>query len=250
MWKWLHPYAKSETQYYLCAKLLPITALLSLGLLSTGIIWGLVYAPADYQQGNSFRIMYIHVPTAIWSMGIYACMAMSAFIALVWQIKQAHWLMIVMAPIGATFTFITLVTGAIWGKPMWGTWWVWDARLTSELVLFFLYLGVIALYSAFNNRTIGAKAAGILCLVGVINLPIIHFSVEWWNTLHQGASITKFQKPSIATPMLIPLILCIFGFLFLYIFLTLIRYRNALLKEEKQRSWVRHLVDQTLNNNH
>ncbi|NBI40415.1 heme ABC transporter permease [[Haemophilus] felis] len=247
MWKWLHPYAKSETQYYLCAKFLPPTAFLSVVLLSVGLVWGLAYAPADYQQGNSFRIMYIHVPTAIWSMGIYASMAMAAFVALVWQLRQAHWAMIAMAPIGTVFTLITLVTGAIWGKPMWGTWWVWDARLTSELILLFLYLGVIALYSAFNHPQVGAKAAGILCLVGVVNLPIIHFSVEWWNTLHQGASITKFQKPSIATPMLIPLILCIFGFLFLYVFLTLIRYRNQLLKEESQRPWVRALVNTTIN---
>ncbi|HDR0611948.1 heme ABC transporter permease [Pasteurella multocida] len=242
MWKWLHPYAKSETQYHLCGKFLPLTALLSALLLGVGVVWGLAFAPADYQQGNSFRIMYVHVPTAIWSMGVYGSMAIAAFIALVWQIKQANLAMIAMAPIGALFTFLALVTGAVWGKPMWGTWWVWDARLTSELILFFLYLGVMALYSAFQDSAIGAKAAGVLCLVGVINLPIIHFSVEWWNTLHQGASITKFEKPSIATPMLIPLILCIFGFMMLYIWLTLIRYRSALLKEDYKRPWVQELA--------
>ncbi|MDP8033525.1 heme ABC transporter permease [Pasteurella atlantica] len=242
MWKWLHPYAKSETQYYLCGKFIPLFAVLSIALLGVGIVWGLAFAPADYQQGNSFRIMYIHVPSAIWSMAVYGSMAIAAVVALVWQIKQAHIAMIAMAPIGATFTFIALVTGAIWGKPMWGTWWVWDARLTAELILFFLYIGVIALYSAFQNERVGAKAAGILSIVGVINLPIIHFSVEWWNTLHQGASITKFEKPSIATPMLIPLILCIFGFMMLYIWFTLVRYRVELVRSEKNRAWVQNLV--------
>ena len=242
MWKWLHPYAKHETQYHLCVKLSPFFGVIAVLLLAVGIVWGLAYAPADYQQGNSFRIMYVHVPAAIWSMGVYGSMAIAAIIALVWQIKAAHLSMVAMAPIGAMFTFIALVTGAIWGKPMWGTWWVWDARLTAELILFFLYIGVLALYSAFSDRAMGAKSAGILCIVGVVNLPIIHFSVEWWNTLHQGASITKFEKPSIATPMLIPLILCIFGFLFLSIWFTLVRYRVELLKEDSKRPWVKELA--------
>ena len=143
------------------------------------------------------------------------------------------------------FTLLALITGAIWGKPMWGTWWVWDARLTAELILFFLYLGVLAIYSAFQDRNVGAKAASVLCVVGVVNLPIIHFSVEWWNTLHQGASITKLERPSIATPMLIPLILCIFGFLTLSIWLTLVRYRTELLKEDSKRPWVKALAEKS-----
>ncbi|MCW9709503.1 heme ABC transporter permease [Avibacterium avium] len=244
MWKWLHPYAKSETQYHLCGKFIPWFVVLSTLLIGTALVWGLAYAPADYQQGNSFRIMYIHVPAAIWSMSIYVSMAIAGVIGLVWQIRQAHLSIIAMAPIGTVFTFIALATGAIWGKPMWGTWWVWDARLTASLILFFLYLGVIALYSAFQDRTTGMKAAAILSIVGVINIPIIHFSVEWWNTLHQGASITKFEKPSIATPMLIPLILSIFGFMALTICLTLVRYRLALLNDEKKRPWVKALVSQ------
>lgn len=242
MWKWLHPYAKSETQYRLCGKLIPFFAVLTVLLLGTGIVWGLAFAPADYQQGNSFRIIYIHVPASIWAMGLYGSMAVAAIIGLVWQIKQAHLSVMAMAPIGMVFTFLSLSTGAIWGKPMWGTWWVWDARLTASLILFFLYLGVLALYSAFQDRSTGMKAAAILCIVGVINLPIIHFSVEWWNTLHQGASITKFEKPSIATPMLIPLILTIFGFMMLSIWLILVRYRVALLKEDMKRPWVKELA--------
>ena len=242
MWKWLHPYAKPETQYRICQRLIPFLGIASLLVLMVAMIWGLAFALADYQQGNSFRIMYIHVPAAIWSMGIYASMAIAALVALVWQIKQANLAMVAMAPIGAVFTFLALVTGAVWGKPTWGTWWVWDARLTSELILLFLYFGVIALYSAFQDKSIGAKAAGILSIVGVVNLPIIHFSVQWWNTLHQGASITKFEKPSIATEMLIPLLFAILGFMLLSVYLTVVRYRNALLSAEKKRAWVQTLV--------
>ncbi|KGQ29088.1 heme ABC transporter permease [Gallibacterium anatis] len=242
MWKWLHPYAKPETQYRICQRLIPFLGIASLLVLMVAMIWGLAFAPADYQQGNSFRIMYIHVPAAIWSMGIYASMAIAALVALVWQIKQANLAMVAMAPIGAVFTFLALVTGAVWGKPTWGTWWVWDARLTSELILLFLYFGVIALYSAFQDKSIGAKAAGILSIVGVVNLPIIHFSVQWWNTLHQGASITKFEKPSIATEMLIPLLLAILGFMLLSVYLTVVRYRNELLSADRKRAWVQTLV--------
>ncbi|AEC17753.1 heme ABC transporter permease [Gallibacterium genomosp. 2] len=242
MWKWLHPYAKPETQYRICQRLIPFLGIASLLVLMIAMIWGLAFAPADYQQGNSFRIMYIHVPAAIWSMGIYASMAIAALVALVWQIKQANLAMVAMAPIGAVFTFLALVTGAVWGKPTWGTWWVWDARLTSELILLFLYFGVIALYSAFQDKSIGAKAAGILSIVGVVNLPIIHFSVQWWNTLHQGASITKFEKPSIATEMLIPLLLAILGFMLLSVYLTVVRYRNELLSADRKRAWVQTLV--------
>lgn len=129
MWKWLHPYAKPETQYRICGKLAPLLGVCSLLVLIVALVWGLAFAPADYQQGNSFRIMYIHVPTAIWSMGIYASMAVAALVALVWQIKQANLAMVAMAPVGALLTFLALVTGAVWGKPTWGTWWVWDARL-------------------------------------------------------------------------------------------------------------------------
>lgn len=242
MWKWLHPYAKSETQYHLCGKFIPFFAILTALLLGAGLVWGLAFAPADYQQGNSFRIMYIHVPSAIWSMGTYVSMAIAGIIGLVWQIRQAHLSIIAMAPIGAVFTFIALVTGAVWGKPMWGTWWVWDARLTSALVLFFLYIGVMALYSAFQDRQTGAKAAGVLSVVGVINLPIIHFSVEWWNTLHQGATITKFDKPSMAVEMLIPLLLAIFGTMIFMIWFSIWRYRIALLKDESKRPWVKQLA--------
>lgn len=242
MWKWLHPYSKPEVTYNLCCKLLPYFSVLAILFLGTGTVWGLAFAPSDYQQGDSFRIIYIHVPSAIWSMGAYMSMAIAAFIGLVWQLRLSNMAAAAMAPIGAVFTFIALLTGAVWGKPMWGAWWVWDARLTSELILLFLYLGVIALYHAFDDQKTAAKAAGILAIVGVINLPIIHFSVEWWNTLHQGATITKFAKPSISGDMLWPLLINIFGFLFFFISLTLVRFKNEILSKESHRPWVQNLV--------
>ena len=200
--------------------------------------------PADYQQGDSFRILYIHVPSAWMSMFVFGLMAFYAAIALVWRIKLCEILAMACAPTGAAFTVITLATGSIWGKPMWGTWWVWDARLTSELILLFLYLGVIALYNAFSDKVVAGRAAGILALVGVINLPIIHYSVEWWNTLHQGATITKFDKPSISPEMLWPLLIMILAFAAFLGALTLMRFRNELLMREWHRPWVADIARQ------
>lgn len=238
MWRWLHPLAKPETSYRLADKLLPWFSILAVLVLSIGLVWGLVFAPADYQQGDSFRIMYIHVPAAIFSMSVYFAMAAAAFIVLVWQWKISGWFIQAAAPVGAVLTAIALITGAIWGKPTWGTWWVWDARLTSELILLFLYAGVLALYYAFEDSKRGMKAAAILALVGVVNLPIIHFSVEWWNTLHQGASITKFEAPSIAPSMLWPLLLALLGFALLSVALVLLRLKNEILRQELGKPWV------------
>lgn len=239
MWRWLHPYAKGEATYQLLGRWLPWVTALALLSLTVGLVWGLAFAPADYQQGDSYRIIYIHVPAAILSMGAYAGMAIMAFIALVWQIRTAEWSIAAIAPVGAVLTFIALFTGAAWGKPMWGTWWVWDARLTSELILLFLYAGVMALYYAFEDARTGAKAAGILALVGVINLPIIHFSVEWWNTLHQGATITKFAKPSMATEMLWPLLISLLAFALMTAAFVMLRLRHEILRHELHRPWVR-----------
>lgn len=240
MWKVLHQLAKPERLYALCKRWTPWLGLLSTILLIVGCVWGFGYAPPDYQQGQSYRIMYLHVPAAIGSMGIYASMAVAAFIGLVWQMKMADLAVAAMAPVGAVYTFIALVTGSAWGKPMWGTWWVWDARLTSELVLLFLYIGVIALYNAFDDRRLAGRAAGILVLVGVVNLPIIHFSVEWWNTLHQGS--TNMQK-TIDLSMRAPLRWTILGFISLFIALTLMRLRNLILIQERRRPWVAALAE-------
>ncbi|MFU2316465.1 heme ABC transporter permease [Rahnella sp. PCH160] len=240
MWKWLHQLARPERLYHVCGRFIPWLGLTGIACLVIGWVWGFGYAPPDYQQGNSYRIMYIHVPAAIWSMGIYSTMAIAAFIGLVWQMKMSDLAVAAMAPVGAVFTFIALVTGSAWGKPMWGTWWVWDARLTSELVLLFLYLGVIALYNAFDDRRLAGRAAGILVLVGVVNIPIIHYSVQWWNTLHQGS--TNMQQ-SIDPSMRYPLRWAIFGYLFFFITLTLMRLRNLILHQERLRPWVAGLLN-------
>lgn len=241
MWKVLHQQARPEQLYRLCGRLLPWVSALALVTVLTGWIWGFGFAPADYQQGESYRIIYLHVPAAIWSMGIYTSMAVAAFTGLVWQIKMADLAAAAMAPVGAVFTFIALVTGAAWGKPMWGAWWVWDARLTSELLLLFLYMGVIALYNAFSDRRLAGRAAGILILVGVVNIPVIHYSVQWWNTLHQGSSGVLQQ--AIAPSMRIPLQFAIVGGLFTFASLVLVRMRTLILLAEQQRPWVIALVN-------
>lgn len=245
MWKWLHPYAKAEKSYALAGKWMPYFLVITVITFIVGMVWGLAFAPADYQQGESFRIIYIHVPAAMMAMAAYSTMAIAALIALVWQIRLSEMMLAATAPIGAVYTFIALFTGAAWGKPMWGAWWVWDARLTSELILLFVYIGIIALYNAFSDKALAGKAASILTLVGVINLPIIHFSVVWWNTLHQGATITKFDKPSIATEMLIPLLLMIICFAAFLGFMSLYRFRNEILQRESHRPWVVALIEQS-----
>jgi heme exporter protein C len=202
-----------------------------------------VLAPADYQQGDSFRIMYIHVPSAWMSLFIYVVMAAAGAIGLIWRIKLAEVVAISSAPIGASFTFLALITGSIWGKPMWGTWWVWDARLTSELILLFLYLGIIALHNAIEDKRTAARATAILALVGVVNIPIIHYSVEWWNTLHQGPTVTKFDAPSIHPSMLIPLLLMALAFKLYYLAVVLMRARVEVLERERNSVWVRELAE-------
>lgn len=238
MWSWLHPYAKPERAYQLCQRVLPWLLWLSLPVLLVGLVWGLAFAPADYQQGNSFRIIYLHVPLAMFAMGGYLAMAIAAFIGLVWQWRLADLAAQAVAPIGAVFTFLSLFTGAVWGKPTWGTWWVWDARLTSQLILLFLYLGVIGLFAAFTDKRLAGRAAGILAMVGVINLPIIHYSVEWWNTLHQGATISKFERPSMAASMLWPLLISLLGFALLMAALSVKRMSTLILAVESRRPWV------------
>ncbi|NMP15844.1 heme ABC transporter permease [Thalassotalea sp. Y01] len=242
MWKWLHPYANPEISYHFCGKLTPWLTAIAIILLTVGMAFGLLFSPADYQQGESVRIFYLHVPSAMLSMGIYLGMAIAALCGLVWQLKLAEASIAALAPIGAAFTAIALFTGAAWGKPMWGTWWVWDARLTSELILLFLYFGVIALHNAFDDKALAGKAASVLALVGVINLPIIHYSVEWWNTLHQGATISKFEKPSMSTDMLIPFLICFLGFAFLVGSLFCVRFRAQIIERNAMRPWVKELA--------
>ena len=207
-----------------------------------GLVLGLGFSPPDYQQGESVRIIYVHVPAAWMSMFLYLIMAICGAIFLIWRIKLADIMGMAFAPIGASFTFLALVTGSLWGKPMWGTWWVWDARLTSELILLFLYLGYIALRSAFADINNGGRAAAVLALVGVVNLPIIHYSVEWWNTLHQGATISKLGKPSIDLEMLIPLLLMAVAFKIYALIIALRQARCEVLKREVRSGWIEEIV--------
>ncbi|NRD72125.1 heme ABC transporter permease [Shewanella sp. VB17] len=242
MWKWLHSYADPERAYKLSGKMLPWFAILSIALIGIGSVWGLAFAPADYQQGESYRIIFIHVPAASMSMAAYMGMATCAFIGSVWQIKSADWAAAAIAPVGAVITFIALITGAAWGKPMWGTWWIWDARLTAELVLLFLYLGVIALYASFEDKALAARASGVLAMVGVINIPIIKYSVEWWSSLHQPSTIKITEKSTMSLEMLHPLLINIAGFGLMVGAITLIRFRCEILARNSMRHWVRELA--------
>jgi heme exporter protein C len=188
----------------------------------------------------------VHVPSAVLSKSLYSAMAIAAFIGLVWQVKTSFMAMIALAPIGAMVTFVSLITGAAWGKPMWGTWWEWDARLTSQLILLFLFLGVISLYKAFEDKQQAGKAAGVMAIVGVINLPIIHYSVQWWNTLHQGATIMKLGKPSMPPEMLWPLLLSILGWALVSGAIFLLRMQNEILQRDIRRPWVVALANKSL----
>ena len=237
-----HKMASPKYFYDISGRMIPWLGAAFIVVTLAGLYYGLVKAPPDYQQGDSYRIMFVHVPAAWMSMFIYVVMAVAGAIGLVWHIKLAEVISISSATVGAAFTFLALVTGSIWGKPMWGTWWVWDARLTSELVLLFLYLGVIALYNAIDDKRTAARAVAILALVGVVNIPIIHYSVEWWNTLHQGPTVTKFDKPSIHLSMLIPLLLMAVSFKLYYAMVVLMRARCEVLERERHTNWVKELA--------
>jgi len=237
-WTWLHKFASPPHAYRLAGRLAPWFGWPAFLLIVVGLYGGLVLAPADYQQGDAFRILYVHAPSAWMSMFIYATMAVAAAIGLIWRIKLAHAVAAASAPVGAWFTFVALTTGAVWGKPMWGTWWVWDARLTSELILLFLYVGLIALRASIDDRDRADRASAVLAIVGVVNLPIIHYSVYWWNTLHQGATITKLGKPSITGEMLWPLLTMMVAFTLYYGGVLMLRLRAEILRRERDASWL------------
>lgn len=234
----MYKYASPKNFYNLAGDLIPWLAALTVLLLAAGLYLGLFVAPPDYQQGESYRIMFVHVPSAWMSMFVYVVMAAAGAAGLAWRTKLAEVLASACAPIGASFTLLTLVTGSLWGKPMWGTWWAWDARLTSELILLFLYIGFMALEASIDEPRRAARAAAVLALVGVVNIPIIHFSVEWWNTLHQPASVSKIGVPSIHSSMLAPLLLMVVGFKLYFITVALMRMRYKILEREKHTQWV------------
>jgi heme exporter protein C len=255
----MHRFANPGRFMRLAEKLTPWFAWLTVAVLPAGLVWGIGFAPADYQQGESVRIMYVHVPAAWMALFIYVCMAVASAMALIWGHLLGHLFARAVAPVGAAFTFLALLTGSLWGKPMWGAWWVWDARLTSVLVLFFLYLGHIALTNAFDDPSRGAKSSAILALVGVVNIPIIKFSVDWWNTLHQPASILRFnldrkpppgttsqgqtegllKAPTIDSSMLWPLLITILGFTLFFITIALIRTRSEIVASKLRAAELR-----------
>lgn len=239
IWNFIHKLGSPKWCYDFMGKLLPWVTVISIFCLSLGVVWGLLFSPPDYQQGNSFRIIYIHVPSAILAQSCYALMAIAATVGLVWKIKMAHWVTKSAAPIGASFTLMALATGAIWGKPTWGTWWEWDARLTSMLILFFLYCGVMALHAAIREETASAKAGAILVLVGTVNLPIIKFSVDWWNTLHQPATFKLTEKPAMPPEMWLPLLVMVIGVYSFFAVVLMMRLRVEILEKERKTQWVK-----------
>ncbi|MFE8069538.1 heme ABC transporter permease [Marinobacteraceae bacterium S3BR75-40.1] len=245
MWRWFHKLGSPRWFYGIAGRFGPWLGGASALLMVIGVVWGLAFAPADYYQGNSYRIIFIHVPSAFLAQSCYVFMAVAGIVTLVWRMKLADVFVKAAAPIGASMTFLSLITGAIWGKPTWGTWWVWDARLTSMLILLFLYFGILALQAAIEDRQTAGRAVAVLALVGVVNIPIIKYSVEWWNTLHQPATLTITDKPAMAPEMYIPLLIMILAFYLFFGWSVLARMRNEIIDRERRTQWVKALVQST-----
>ena len=236
--RWFHQLGSPPTFDRFAARWAPWCYAAAVLLLGWGLWQALFVVPSDYQQGDSFRILYIHVPSAWMSRFVFALMAFYSANALVWRIKQSDILAMACAPTGAAFTLITLATGSIWGKPMWGTWWDWDPRLTTQLVLLFLYLGVTGLYHAIDDRRAAARAAGLLAIVGVALLPVIRYSVVWWNSLHQGQTIRLLGESSMDSSMILPLWIMVFATKFWFLGSLLARARADNLRREAGKDWV------------
>jgi heme exporter protein C len=235
----LYYFASPATFYPLAGKLVPWFAVLAAVLAVTGLYIGFFVAPTDFQQGEGYRIIFIHVPAAWMSMFIYLVMAFWSAIGLAWNTRLSFIMARALAPTGAMFTFLALWTGAFWGKPMWGAWWVWDARLTSELILLFLYVGFMALQAAIDDQRRADRAGALLNLVGVINIPIIYFSVQWWNTLHQGSSVSLTRAPSMAHVMLWGMLVMALAAWMYTLAVALARARTLILERERQTEWAR-----------
>ncbi|MDC0073883.1 heme ABC transporter permease [Alphaproteobacteria bacterium] len=217
----LHYYANPSRFLKITKPVVPWLITLMALLMISGLYLGLFASPPDYQQGETVRIIYFHVPAAIMASVVYSFIAVFSAVGLIWKHPLAFFSAKAVAPIGLTFTFLALATGSLWGKPTWGTWWIWDARLTSVLILFFLYLGYMVIWKSFDNQQKASQISSILALVGAINLPIIKFSVDWWNTLHQGASIFRLDGPTIHPDILIPLLLMLTGYFVFFLIVTI-----------------------------
>lgn len=241
-WQWFHRLGSPKWFYEKTNAWMPWLLVLAVTLLIVGTVWGLGFAPIDSKQGNSYRIIFIHVPAAFLALAGYYVMAIAGAIGIIWKMKLSYTVMRSAAPIGAVLTFISLVTGAVWGKPTWGTWWVWDARITSMLILFFLYLGIIALQGAYRNQDMANKAGAILALVGTINIPIIYKSVDWWFTLHQPATLKFVGESTIDPSMAYPLLIMIAGFYVFYAWLLMHWTRTEIIDSEQKTKWVKDLV--------
>jgi heme exporter protein C len=239
---WFH-YAAPQRFYALAGRALPWFGALAAVLGIAGLVIGLAVAPTDHQQGDAYRIIFVHVPAAWMSMVVYLAMAFWAAIGLAFNARLAYMLANALAPTGALMTFIALWTGALWGKPTWGAWWVWDARLTSELILLFLYVGVLSLHAAIEEVQRADRAAALLALVGVVNVPIIYFSVKWWNTLHQGASISLTKAPSMAATMLLGMLVMALALWMYCIAVALLRIRTLILERERHASWAQQALE-------
>jgi heme exporter protein C len=241
-WTWFHRLGSPPYIYGLAARLTPWFGWCAALLIVGGLYGGLVLAPPDYQQGDDFRIIYVHAPSAWMSLMVYSTLAISAGVGLIWRIKVSHAVAAACAPIGASFTFVALVTGSLWGYRMWGTYWEWDPRLTSELILLFLYLGYMGLRSAMDDTQRADRASAVLAVVGIVNVPIIHYSVLWWNSLHQAPSVMKFAKSEMPASMLIPLLMMFLGFTIMFAALLLVRLRAEILSRERTANWIREAV--------
>ena len=239
----LFHYASPQNFYPLAGKLWPLFALLGASLTVWGLWLGMFVAPSDFQQGQGYRIIFVHVPVSWMSMVIYLAMAFWAILGFTFNTRLSGMMCRALAPTGAIFAFLSLWTGALWGKPMWGTWWVWDVRLTSELILFFLYLGYIALTSAIDDPKRADKAGGILAIVGALNVPIIYFSVKWWNTLHQGASVSLTKGSSMAQIMLEAMLIMGVACWMYAVAIALYRVRSIILFRERHAQWVANLPE-------
>lgn len=236
-------FSSPKTFYPLAGKLIPWLAAMATMLAIAGMYVGFFVAPTDAQQGEGYRIIFLHVPVSWMSMLIYLAMAFWAAVGLAFNSRLSAMMASALAPTGAIFTFLSLWTGALWGRPMWGTWWVWDARLTSELILLFLYIGFMALQSAIDEPRRADKAGAVLALVGVVNIPIIYFSVQWWNTLHQGASVSLTKAPSMATIMLVGMLLMVFAAWLYSMAITLARVHCIILEREQHADWLYQLKE-------
>jgi heme exporter protein C len=239
---WFHRLGSPPYIYRLSERLTPWFGWIAAILIAAGLYGGLLLAPPDYQQGDGFRIIYVHAPSAWLSLMVYSCMATAAAVGLIWRMKVAHAVAASCAGVGAAFTAVSLITGMLWGKPMWGTYWVWDPRLTAQLILLFLFFGYMALRASYDDTSRADRLSAWLAVIGMVNVPIVRFSVEWWNSLHQSPSVMKLARASMPASMLVPLLLMLAGFTVFFLAFLSVRLRAEVLRREKHSAWVREMV--------